>query len=144
MIHIVQCNALNRLPVREFFCCNALCQFFVRQLVDCCDEHAVHRFEQLEIGIPCRCRSFDRTSKPIASAQRKRSPFLAGQPAADGVLPVCAMNDDLPDVMPVRCRPPTDPVERQSAYRAAKVRSVPCLTAVGIFQHFDKNRCDVR
>ena len=95
----------------------------------------VHVIEQRELGFPLP-RQFGargpshRPFKKVGPGKRERSALLAREAAPDDVLPVGAVDHELPDIVAARLGPSRDVSHRQSAQAAPKIRAVPGLAVV--------------
>src|SRR3954469_25316085 len=90
---------------------------------------AVRLLQEAQVGLPGRLADLPfRTGEPVAPRQRKAD--LRPQPVEDGILPVGRVNGELPDVVPLRGRPPRRRLRRDAAQRALEDRPVPGLVVV--------------
>ena len=69
-----------------------------------------------------------RPHEPVAARERERAPTVAGEPPPNDVLPVGAVQRQLPGVVPVGRRPPRRLVHRHAAQRPPQRRAVPRLS----------------
>ena len=95
----------------------------------------VHVIEQREIVFPlarqfgARCAA-QWPFKEVGSGKRERSALLAREAAPDDVLPVRAVDDELPDIVAAPLRPSRGVIHSESAQAAPEIRAVPGLAVV--------------
>src|SRR5678815_89155 len=95
----------------------------------------MHFVEQRLIGLPGTLARVFRPPKPVRPFDPERTARLARQPPPRGIFPVRGMNDELPDVVPARRRPPGGLRRRDASNRAPKIRAVPRGMIVGLVEN---------
>src|SRR5687767_4727122 len=114
------------------------CEIARRETLDALAQHPVHLIEQLNIRSPFLLRRGLWTREPVGSLERERAARLSREAPRHGVLPVCGVNNELPDVVAALRGAPRRLLQGKSTNRAAEIGTVPRSVVVSLINAFQQ------
>jgi hypothetical protein len=134
VVDVVQGDAADEHIVRDLAAWREVGQAAGVEVGDGCAELVVLGLQQAEVVLPDLVVERGVDGEPVAAGEGEAAAGLVQQPAADGVFPVGAVEDDFSDVVPTGGGTADGIGGGEAAETAAEIGAVPGLAVVGFVE----------